>query len=118
MSKTAEQLIESVAMETKHKDDLIENYVHITRNVLPALARSERQDWPISQDHCFQRVVLDHVCGGVWYAHIKRPAYKHLTEELARRAADLCCAIVAGEADVAQLNKQSLIWRGKWRGRA
>ena len=43
------------------------------------MARSDRTNWPVSEDHCFQRIVLDNVCGGVWYEHLDRPAYKHLT---------------------------------------
>ena len=97
-------------------DELVEQYLHLTRNVLPQIARSEWPKWPIQADHCFQRVVLDTVCGGVWYNHLERPAYKHLTYEQAAQAVALCQAIRDGRADVMQLNKQSLMWRAKWRG--
>lgn len=36
---------------------------------------------PIRFNHCFARVVLDWLCGDVWYDHIGRPAYQHLTAE-------------------------------------
>ena len=103
--------------ETVNRRNLVEAYLHLTKKVLPSLAQSGGQDWPISEDHCFQRIVLDTICGGVWYAHLDRPAYKNLTHEQAQRAVDLCREIAAGRADLQQLNNQSLIWRGKSRVR-
>ena len=103
--------------EKEEKDTLIATYMHLTEEVLPSLARSDRTDWPVSDDHCFQRIVLDTICGGVWYAYLDRPAYKNLTHEQARRAVDLCREIAEGRADLQQLNNQSLIWRGKSRMR-
>ena len=99
--------------ETDQTAALIDAYLHLTRDVLPRLARGERRDWPIREDHCFQRVVLDTVCGDVWYTHLDRPAYKHLTHEQAQRAVELCHAIAEDRADLHQLNNQSLVWRGK-----
>lgn len=92
---------------------IIDDYLRLTRTVLPSLARREGCDWPIREDHCFQRVVLDTICGGVWYAHLERPAYKHLTRDQAQRAVDLSRAIAEGRADLHQLNRQSLVWRGQ-----
>ena len=94
-------------------DRLIKTYMHLTKEVLPSMARSNRQDWPVSEDHCFQRIVLDHVCGGVWYEYLDRPAYKHLNYEQAKHAVDLCQRIVEDSVDLRQLNQTSLLWRGK-----
>ena len=94
-------------------DNLIGAYMHLTKEVLPSMARSDRTDWPVSEDHCFQRIILDQVCGGVWYEHLGRPAYKHLTKDQAQRAVELCRDIADGRVDLKQLNQQSLIWRGK-----
>ena len=99
--------------EKEEKDTLIATYMHLTKEVLPSIARSDRTDWPVREDHCFQRIVLDHVCGGVWYEHLGRPAYKHLTNDQAERAVELCHDIAGGQADLQRLNQQSLIWRGK-----
>ncbi len=77
------------------------------------MARSDQTNWPVREDHCFQRIVLDTICGGVWYEHLRRPAYKHLTEGQAQRAVALCKAIIDNEVDLRQLNNQSLIWRKK-----
>lgn len=94
-------------------DALVQAYLHLTRVVLPQMARRPGVNWPVVNDHCFQRIVLDAISGGVWYDHIARPAYKHLTPRQAAGAVALCKAIIAGEADLHRLNRQSLKWRGK-----
>ena len=98
--------------EIKETQEIIQVYIHLTKEVLPSLAKKS-PDWPVYEDHCFQRIVLDTVCGGVWYEHLKRPAYKNLTKEQAKLAVDLCEDIVNGKANLKQLNQQSLSWRGK-----
>ena len=100
-------------METENTRDLVDAYLHLTKEILPSLARSSRQDWPVREDHCFQRIILDTICDDVWYEHLDRPAYKNLTHDQAQRAVDLCHKIAEGHADLRQLNNQSLIWRGK-----
>ena len=92
---------------------LVEQYLIMTREVMPKIAREATNKWPVKNDHCFQRIVLDSVCQGVWYESINPPAYKHLNYEQAKLAVTLCDEIIAGEADLSQLNTQSLIWRGK-----
>ena len=101
--------------EKEDKDTLVANYMRFTKEVLPSLARNDQTDWPVSEDHCFQRIVLDHVCGGVWYEHLDRPAYKHLTNDQAQRAVKICQDIADGRTDLHKLNQQSLIWRKKHR---
>ena len=97
----------------EEKDNLIAKYMHLTKEGLPSLARSDQTDWPVSEDHCFHRIILDQVCGGVWYEHLGRPAYKHLTNDQAQSAVELCRDIAEGRLDLQQLNQQSLVWRGK-----
>jgi hypothetical protein len=92
---------------------LVEQYRHLTRRVMPALAQTSKRHWPVRNDHCFARIVLDTICGGVWYDHIARPAYKHLSQAQATKAVQLCNQIIAEEADLNVLNQQSLAWRGK-----
>ena len=99
--------------ETKETRDIIQVYMHFTKEVLPSLAKKKSPDWPVYEDHCFQRIVLDTICGGIWYEHLKRPAYKNLTDEQAKLAVELCEDIVNGKANLNQLNQQSLRWRGK-----
>ena len=92
---------------TKKNDDLVSAYLHLTKEVLPALACNSRRNWPVSKDHCFQRIILDHVCGGVWYEYLDRPAYKNLTKDQAQRAVKLCEDIADGHKDLEKLNQQS-----------
>ncbi len=85
-------------------------WLRLTREVLPGLAASRA--WPIRLDHCFQRVVLDAVCGGVWYDHISgRPAYRNMTDGQLELAVELAQGIAAGGTDLGKLNRQSLQWR-------
>ena len=102
-----------MSKQIKEPQDIIQVYIHLTKEVLPSIAKKKSPDWPVYEDHCFQRIVLDTICGGVWYEHLKRPAYKHLTEDQALRAVALCRAIIDNDVDLRQLNHQSLVWRKK-----
>ena len=102
-----------MSKQIKEPQDIIQVYMHLTKEVLPSLAKKKSLDWPVYEDHCFQRIVLDTICGGVWYEHLKRPAYKHLKNKQAKLAIELCEDIINGKANLHQLNQQSLIWRGK-----
>lgn len=87
-------------------------WLTLTRETLPRAAAA--RGWPIARDHCFQRVLLDAATGGCWYAAIaKRPAYRHAAPETLAAAIALGEAVLAGTADLAALNRQSLLWRGK-----
>ncbi|MDR6788572.1 hypothetical protein J2Y58_001932 [Sphingomonas sp. BE138] len=87
-------------------------WLSLTRETLPALATP--RGWPVRADHCFQRILLDHACGGRWYDHIAaRPAYAHAPDAILDAAIALGEAVAAGIADLAALNNQSLRWRGK-----
>ncbi|WP_375273212.1 GCN5-related N-acetyltransferase [Sphingomonas sp.] len=91
---------------------LEQRWLTLTRELMPTLA--SECGWPVRNDHCFQRILLDAAVGGCWYDAIpQRPAYRHAEATLLARAIDLGEAVVAGEADLAALNRQSLAWRGK-----
>ena len=85
--------------EIKETRDIIGVNMHLTKEVLPSLAKKKSSDWPVHEDHCFQRIILDTICGGVWYEHLDRPAYKHLTNEQAKLAVELCEDIINGKAN-------------------
>jgi len=93
--------------------DLVSRYLVLTKEIMPHLARTSHPNWPVRNDHCFQRIVLDTLCGGVWYDWLPRPAYKNLTQDLAAKAVNLCNKIILGDIDLVVLNDQSLKWRGK-----
>lgn len=85
-------------------------WLALTRRELPGLARD--RGWPVVADHCFQRILLDNTFGGIWYDHVAgRPAYAHADAAALTRAVVLGEAAIAGEADMAALNRRSLDWR-------
>jgi hypothetical protein len=94
-------------------NSLINQYLMMTKEVMPKMACEPNNNWPVRHDHCFQRIVLDSVCHGVWYERINRPAYKNLNHAQAKLAVKLCHEIILGKADLFRLNLQSLTWRGK-----
>ena len=78
----------SANTESSERTMAIESYLEYTKTILPTMAKSlGRQSiksanqlvtWPIHNDHCFQRVVLDTICQAPWYDVIPSPAYKNL----------------------------------------
>ncbi len=95
------------------REEAVQRYLHLTKEVMPTLAREAARHWPVVNDHCFQRIVLDAISGEVWYDHISRPAYRNMTTDQAERAVKLCEDIIAGDVDIVALNRQSLSFRGK-----
>ncbi|MEO0635055.1 MAG: GCN5-related N-acetyltransferase [Pseudomonadota bacterium] len=91
-------------------------WIELTNRDLPGAADARR--WPIRLNHCFQRVLLDHACGDVWYRHIEgRPAYRHAPEPILVRALQVGEACLKGEMSLVELNQISLVMRGKVRAR-
>ncbi|MFW2829149.1 GCN5-related N-acetyltransferase [Sphingomonas sp. ID0503] len=97
-------------MEKHDWASLERSWLELTRKRLPAEAAA--RDWPVSADHCFQRILLDNACGGCWYDHISgRPAYAAADSALLLRALHLGEAVLDGNGDLIQLNARSLVWR-------
>ncbi|MBD2462449.1 hypothetical protein H6G89_15485 [Oscillatoria sp. FACHB-1407] len=90
-------------------------YLELTNHVLPNLATSRH--FPIRENHCFQRIILDNLFGCCWYDVLERTreaAYKQLTEEQLEEAIALANAIMTqSDSYLEQLNQNSLTWRGK-----
>ncbi|MCW3797880.1 GCN5-related N-acetyltransferase [Sphingomonas sp. BN140010] len=94
------------------RTELEGRWLRLVREELPTVA-SDR-GWPIRNDHCFARVLLDNACGGCWYDHVAgRPAYRHASDELLGRALALGGQVLANHVDLTELNRRSLAWRGK-----
>ena len=91
----------------------MQRIIKLTKEVLPMMASDKKLQWPVKYDHCFQRIVLDNICNGCWYDHLKRPAYKHLTNSQALKAVKLCEDIITGNADLHTLNRKSLMMAWK-----
>ena len=101
--------------EVIDRQSLEARWLALTREAMPAAAQERR--WPVRFDHCFQRILLDAACGGVWYDTIeKRPAYAHAPEAVLREAVRLGEGALVGEVDLGALNRQSLAWRRARKG--
>lgn len=101
--------------DKRSREALTQRWFALTRERLPQMARTRggQEKWPVHLDHCFMRVLLDNACGGKWRDHVKAPAYAHAPLEMLKRAVALGEAVARGEADLWELNRKSLKWRGK-----
>ena len=105
-----------MGQRTLDGDDISELRAAYVRRVTEELPRAaRREDWPISEDHCFARVVLDNVFGDAWYDHVNgRPTYEHLSPAELEEAIALADRMLeAGRPTVEALNRNSLRWRGE-----
>ena len=91
---------------------LREEYLQKVTEELPAKAQTN-DGWPITDDHCFARVVLDTLFEDEWSHHINRsPAYKQLSEDQLRAAITIADRMLTeGRPAVEELNERSLRWR-------
>lgn len=92
--------------------DRRERYRTLVDDRLPEAA-ARAGTWPIAEDHCFARVVLDNVFEDEWYDHVDgRPAHAHLSADELAAAIDLAEELLdRGAPLVAELNDRSLRWR-------
>lgn len=81
---------------------------------LPAAAGAH-PDWPVSQNHCFARILLDNACGGPWRESVAPPAWANMPPERLDLALSLGEAVLDGRQDLTVLNHRSLLWRRKVR---
>ena len=93
------------------RKNLEDRWFELTRKQMPDLAAVH--GWPVRFDHCFQRILLDNTVGARWRDVIDAPAYRNASDAVLERAIALAEAVIAGEADLAQLNDHSLALRGK-----
>tara|TARA_A200000113_G_scaffold4414_1_gene4807 strand:+ start:861 stop:1202 length:342 start_codon:yes stop_codon:yes gene_type:complete len=99
-------------VSAEHEKSL-KQFLHYAKNVLPSIAATKKNSWPIHNDHCFMRVILDNVCGCAWYDVIRSPAYQNLSEEKAIAAAQLAECIACESVSLHTLNERSKQWRKK-----
>lgn len=97
---------------------LREDWNELYKKRLPSLAKEKhasQKKWPIQLDHCFARIILDNVIGQdkPWDQVIKRPAYRHMTQEQLQDAIALGEKLANGEEDLVALDERSLALRGK-----
>ena len=69
--------------------------------------------WPVSDNHCFARIILDAVCGRPWREVLPAPAWRNMDARTLARALALGEDIRAGRADLWALDAASLRLRGR-----
>lgn len=94
---------------------LVDVYLNFTNNILPQIALKPGCNWPIQENHCFQRVILDNLFNGVWQTHLSSPAYKNMSINQLKSAINTCENIRAGSVSIYKLNQQSIDWRKQQR---
>ncbi len=100
------------AAQSPEEQAAVARWKQLTEHILPAHARE--QHWPIRLDHCFKRICLDHAFGDVWYAHLPKPAERHLRGAPLARAVACAEALAAGDRPLLdRRNAESLRYRGK-----
>jgi len=92
---------------------LREQYLSLVNQQLPEKAKEGAL--PVRFNHCFARIVLDNLFEGCWYDHLsrKQPAYRQLDESQLERGIAIAQTMLAAPKVAAQLNQNSLRWRGK-----
>lgn len=105
-------------MATHDLTQLQEKWSAFYKNELPRLAKARgdsQPEWPVVQDHCFARIILDNAVGEdrPWMERVRAPATKHMSRQQLEAALDLGRKIASGEADLNKLNQRSLELRGK-----
>mgnify|MGYP006269523589 CR=1 FL=1 len=92
-----------------------QEYLYLTNEILPQKARQAH--WPVTENHCLQRILLDHLFGAAWYQHLRRgknPAYRQLSMlQLSQLLYNTHQLGWASRRDLEQMNQQSLFWRKK-----
>lgn len=99
-------------------EELQERWRYLYQEYLPALAAAKDQaqsQWTVHLDHCFARIVLDNAIGidSPWTEKIKSPAIKNMTVTQLQSAIDLAEKLATGEANLLDLDQNSLRLRGK-----
>lgn len=95
---------------------LLDRYKSLIDTDLPLAANSRSPSqpiWPVHLNHCFGRIILDNICQRPWREVIRAPAVKHMNLGQLERAVKLGEEILSGEADLGQLNRESLSMRGR-----
>lgn len=93
--------------------ELEDMFLMVTGAILPSEA--EEHDYPINEDHCFQRVCYDVAYGDEWYDYVDgNPAYRNIEDSKLVKAVGAALYMMnCGCKAVERLNEKSLYWRGE-----
>ncbi len=73
---------------------------------LPAAAKENA--WPITENHCFARILLDNALSRPWREAVRPPAWRHTPLETLQRAIDLGQDLLRNPQEIDRLNARSL----------
>lgn len=102
-----------MTLSLKQRQALQRNYLYLTSEKLPDLVRDGEIASPVTENHCFQRIVLDNVCDGQWTQFMASPAYLSMSDKQLVQAESMCLDVISGKLDLFALNRNSLLWRKK-----
>lgn len=98
--------------DTVSRHELEHRFLHLTRISLPSCAKFE--GWPVTDEDCFERILLDNAFGGVWTDHVAhQPGYDQIPDDV------LASVVARGEHllkdgnDIFAMNDASLRWRAE-----
>jgi hypothetical protein len=97
---------------------LVRRIGHLADEVLPRRARSagadegtrksEKNEYPVQEDHCFRRIAYDAAVGGQWDEAVPRPFEKHANARQLRNALEALEQMARNASRAHRLNRQSL----------
>jgi len=99
--------------------DLRARWTRLYTHTLPHLAATHAPNqpiWPVHLDHCFARIIYDHILGEAkvpWTAKVKSPAIQHMSRAQLADCIALGDKIAEGVVDLVELDTVSLAVRGK-----
>lgn len=96
------------------REELLGRLFWFIETILPHDAQT--QGWEIDREESFLRVILDYLVEDEWEKVLDRShvIYDQLSDEQLARAVALAEYLAeGGAARAAEMNRQSLIWRGK-----
>lgn len=104
----------SIDLRKAQGDWLRARWRELVMKDLPAVTLQRR--WPVSEDHCFARILLDNACGRPWRETIAPPAWRNAPDDILMQAIMAGDQVLTGDVDLDELNDRSLEMRGKCRG--
>ena len=103
---------------TPRRSTLLTRYKQLIDKDLPLAAKNKsdaQPRWPVHLNHCFGRIILDHICQRPWREIIDPPAVKHMSVAQLGKAVEVGEGILGGTIDLERLNRESLQMRAKSR---
>lgn len=98
-----------VQLEDPYEHTVRQKWRHLIGERLPRVA--QERNWPITDDHCFARILLDVTLDRPWRDVVKPPAWRHTPICELEKAISLGEALFDKTQNIDDLNKKSLSLR-------